>query len=105
MHHLLGLGDNGVQVRLVLKTLCVDLVDVLRTGRPGCEPAASGHDFETADGGVVPRGAGQPGGDWLASQGRRLEGLRRQLLTPRLLFDSVLPTAACAGQWERCVSR
>ena len=87
MYHLLGFGDNGVQVLLVLKTLRVDLVDVLRTGRPGCELAAGGHDFKAADWGVVPRGAGQPGGDRLASQGRRLDGLRRQLGQARLLCE------------------
>src|SRR5262249_58181240 len=62
VHDLLGLGDNSVQVLLVLKTLRVDFVDGLCTGRPGCEPAAGSHDFEAADGSVVPRGTGQPGG-------------------------------------------
>src|SRR5262245_51266310 len=87
MYHLLGLGDDGVQVLLVLKTLRVDLVDMLRTGWPGCKPAAGSHDFEAADRGVVPRGTGQPGGDRLARQGRRLDGLRRQLGQPRLLCE------------------
>jgi hypothetical protein len=76
MHQILGLGNNGVQVRLVWKTFRVGLVHVFRLGRPDGEPAAGGHDFQAADAGLVPRSAGQPGGDRLASQGRRLDGRR-----------------------------
>src|SRR5262245_33091768 len=99
MYHLLGLGHNGVEVRLVLKTLSIDLVDMLRTGWPGCKPTASGHDFEAADGGVVPRGTGQSGSDRLASQGRGLDGLRRQLGQARLLCGR------CRGVEARVVRR
>src|SRR5262249_29393575 len=49
MHHLLGLSDNGVQVLLVLKTLRVDLINLLGTRWPGCEPTAGSHDFEATD--------------------------------------------------------
>ena len=37
MYHLLDLGDNGIQVLLVLKTLRIAFVDVLGTGWPGWE--------------------------------------------------------------------
>ena len=41
--------ENGVQVRLVLEALGIDLVDILRPGRPGRKPAAGGGDLQAAD--------------------------------------------------------
>ena len=49
VHHLLRLADDGVEVRLVLEALRVDLVDVLGAGGPRREPAAGGDDLQAAD--------------------------------------------------------
>ena len=43
---------------LSLEALRVDLVDVLRAGGPGREPAVRGHDFQSADRRVVARARG-----------------------------------------------
>src|SRR5438876_10933345 len=63
---LLGLGDYGIQVRLVLEALRVDFIDILGAGRPCGEPAAGRDDFQSAARGVVARGARQLGRDRLA---------------------------------------
>ena len=53
-HDLLGLADDGLEVLLVPEALCVDLVVVLRPGRPCREPAAPGHDLEAPDRASLP---------------------------------------------------
>src|ERR1700716_1594395 len=53
VHHRLGFLHNAVQVGLVLEALRIDLVDVLRAGGPGREPAAGGHDFQPSDRRIV----------------------------------------------------
>ena len=45
VHYLPGFGHDCLQVILVLEALRINLVYVLRAGRPGCEPAAGGHDL------------------------------------------------------------
>jgi hypothetical protein len=84
-HDLLGLADDGLEVLLVPEALCVDLVDVLRPGRPCRKPAAPGHDLEAPDGGIVARRLGQLGDDGLAGQVRLVDGGRREFLQPGLL--------------------
>src|SRR5213593_1452897 len=65
---LLGLAHERIEVRRAFKTLRVDLVDVLRAGRPSREPPARGHDLQTVYRRVVARGPGQLGGDPLAGE-------------------------------------
>jgi hypothetical protein len=79
-HDLLGLADDGLEVLLVPEALCVDLVVVLRPGRPCREPAAPGHDLE----GIVARRLGQPRDDGLAGEVRLVDGGRREFLQPGL---------------------
>src|SRR5258708_35717356 len=67
-HNLLRLGHDESQMFLIAKTLRINLVNIFRAGRPGGEPAAVGHDFQPADGGVVARGTGQLGGDGCPGQ-------------------------------------
>src|SRR2546422_8407562 len=55
----LRVAHDGVEVSLVLEAFRVDLVDVLRAGRPRREPAAASDDLQTADRRIVARGAGQ----------------------------------------------
>ena len=43
-----------LQVRWVAEALGIDLVDVLRAGGPGGEPAVLGDDFQAADGALLP---------------------------------------------------
>src|SRR5262245_58254079 len=63
VHHLLDLVHNRVEVSLIFKALGVDLVDVLRAGGPGGEPAVFGHNLEASDRRVVPWSASQFGCD------------------------------------------
>src|SRR5713101_5314432 len=77
-HDLLRLAHDGVEVSLVLEAFRVDLVNVLRAGRPRREPAAASDDLQTADRRVVARGAGQPGRDGFAGELRLLDGLGRE---------------------------
>src|SRR5260370_14163383 len=77
-HDLLCLAHDGIKVGLVLEAFRIDLVNVLRSGGPGREPAADSHDLQTADRGIVARGAGELGRDRLAGQLPRLDSLRRQ---------------------------
>src|SRR5215831_20233217 len=49
VHHLLGLGKDGLQVSLVLEALGIDLVDGLGSRRARCEPAVARHDLQTLD--------------------------------------------------------
>src|SRR5678815_2274101 len=46
MHDLLSLAYDLVQMSLIAKTLCVDLVDVLSAGWPGGKPATLGHNLQ-----------------------------------------------------------
>src|SRR5439155_6769515 len=64
-HDGFRLVDDALQVRLVAEAFRVDLVDVLRAGRTGREPAVLRDDLEAADVGAV---------SW------RLRQLRRDLL-------------------------
>src|SRR2546421_11701974 len=73
-HHRLRFAHDGVEVSLVLEALRVDLVDVLRAGRPRREPAAPGDDLQSADRRAVARGTGQLGPDRFAGQLRVLDG-------------------------------
>jgi hypothetical protein len=68
IHHLLRLAKDRVQMGLALETLGVDLINVLGTGGSSCKPTARRHNFQAADWGIVARGFGQLGGDWLARQ-------------------------------------
>ncbi len=68
VHHLLRLAQNRVQMGLALETLGVDLINVLGAGGSRCKPTALRHNFQAADWGIVARGFGQLGGDWLACQ-------------------------------------
>src|SRR6516162_6020627 len=86
VHHRVRLAHDGVQVRLVLEALRVDLVDVLRTRRARGEPAAAGYDLQAADRRVVARGASQLSRDRLAGKLRFADGLGRELFEPRLLL-------------------
>src|SRR5437667_12879146 len=67
-NELLCLGHERVQVRRALEALRVNLVDVLRAGRPSREPPARGHDLQAVYRRVVARGPGQLGGDPLAGE-------------------------------------
>src|SRR5262244_2977100 len=73
-------------MRRALEALRIDLIDVLRTRRPGREPPATRHDLQAVDRRVVARRAGQLGGDRLAGEGVFLDRGRRQLLESRLLL-------------------
>ena len=79
IHHLLRLAKDRVQMGLALETLGVDLINVLGTGGSRCKPTALGHNFQAADWGIVARGFGQLGGDWLA---REVDVYKRQILVP-----------------------
>ena len=79
-HNLLRLGHNGLQVLLVPEALGVNLVEVLRAGRPGGEPPRGGDDFQAADRGVIARRAGEPGGDGFPGKLGRGDRFRREFL-------------------------
>src|SRR5690606_12419854 len=79
----LRLRDDGVQVVLAAEALRVDLVDVLGAGRARREPAVLGDDLETADRAARGR-LRQAREDGLAGEAARRDGVRRELLQPRL---------------------
>ena len=45
VYDLLRLAHDGLQMRLVAETLCVNLIDVFRAGGTGREPPAGRHHF------------------------------------------------------------
>ena len=65
----LRLGDDFRQMRFVPETFRIQLVDIFRTRGTGGEPSAAGDNLQSADGSVVTGGAGQFGGNRVASQG------------------------------------
>ncbi len=65
---LLGFAKYVVQVRPVLETFRVNLVDALRAGRARGEPAAIGGHLQAADRRVVARSVGQLARDRLARE-------------------------------------
>src|SRR2546422_11192782 len=81
----LRVAHDGVEVSLVLEAFRVDLVDVLRAGRPRREPAAASDDLQTADRRIVARGRRPRGRDGSAGPLRRKDRLGRGLLPPRRL--------------------
>src|SRR5882724_9213776 len=87
VHHFPRLGDNGIQVSLILEALRVNFVDVLRTGRPGGKPTAGSHYFEATDRSIVGGSSGQFGYDGLPCQGRLPDGFGREFLKSRLLLE------------------
>src|SRR5262245_54469739 len=78
--------DDAVQLVLALKALRIDLVDILRTGRAGSEPAVCGHHLEPTNGGAVARRRGEHPRDFVACQLRSVDLPRRQLLQSALLL-------------------
>ena len=68
IHNLLGFKKDRVQVRPVLETFRVNLVDALRAGRARGEPAAIGGHLQAADRRVVARSVGQLARDRLARE-------------------------------------
>src|SRR6266446_1540496 len=95
VYHRLRFAHDGVEVSLVLEALRVDLVDVLRAGRPRREPAAPGDDLQPADRLAVARGAGQLGPDRFAGQLRLHDGLEGEVRQPRLLLGRRRRIDAC----------
>src|ERR1700735_1502568 len=71
---------------LALETLGVDLINVLGTGGSRCKPTALRHNFQAADWGIVARGFGQLGGDWLSRQVRLLYRVRGEFFQPCFLL-------------------
>src|SRR5262245_4102957 len=57
-YNLPRLADDGLEVRLVLEALRVDLVNILSAGRPGREPTTGRDHLQPADRRVVARRAG-----------------------------------------------
>src|ERR1700679_3252485 len=71
---VLRLGDQFVQVALIVKALGIDLVDIFGSRRPRGEPTAARDDLDAADGCGVARRVGQ----------NRLDGLAGELRDPHL---------------------
>lgn len=57
-HDLLGLAHYGIEMSLLFEGFCIKLGDFLRAGGTGCEPTASGHDFQAAVWGAIANGWG-----------------------------------------------
>ena len=55
----MGLTEYRLQVRPILETFRVNLVDALRSGRARGEPAVGGNHLGAADLGVIAGSAGQ----------------------------------------------
>ena len=61
-------------MRRAVEALRVDLIDVLGARRPRREPAAGGHDLQTADGSTVAGSRGQPRDDRFTGERLLLDG-------------------------------
>src|SRR6476659_9949994 len=85
-HNFLSFLHDCGQMTLILKALCIDLVDVLGAGRPGREPAIIRHDLQPADRGAVTWSGGQFARDRVAGESLNRDRCGRQLLKPRLLI-------------------
>src|SRR5262249_4554369 len=82
----LSLVQDRVQVRLVLETLRIDLVNVLRSGRTRGKPAACRDNFQAADGSVISGSSRQLGSDRLSREARLLDVLAGQPFQSCLLL-------------------
>ena len=71
-HNHLRFGLDFLKMLLPLEALGIELVDVFRPGRSGCEPSVLGDDLESADRRLVGRRVREFGSDWLT---RKLLGL------------------------------
>ena len=65
---LLRFGDESLEMCGIPEAFRVDLVDVLRAGWTGREPAVRGRDLEAADRGIVSRRSREPGDDRVAGE-------------------------------------
>src|SRR5215475_6464088 len=84
-HHGLRFLHDGLEVSLALEALRVELVDVLRAGRSGGEPARVGDDLQSSDLLVVAGRARELCHDGLAAQVSCRHVLRRELAQEMLL--------------------
>src|SRR5439155_7844592 len=86
VHNLLSFAHDSFQVLLILKSLRIDLVDILGAGGSRGEPAVGSHYLEAADRCAVTWGRSQFGRDRLAGELRSCDHLGRQFFQSRLLF-------------------
>src|SRR5690606_5521549 len=86
IHHSPRFLLNATKMIRSAEALRVDLVDLLRPGRPGGEPPIFGHDLQSPDGGVVRRSPGQNGLDGLACERLRPHISRSEVFGVLLLF-------------------
>src|SRR5947208_15406487 len=86
VHNLLSFVHDSFQVVLILKTLRIDLIDILGAGGSRDEPAVGSHYLEAADRCAVTWGRSQFGRDRLAGELRSCDHLGRQFFQSRLLF-------------------
>jgi hypothetical protein len=68
MDDLLSLTHDLLQMGLIAKALCVDLVNVFGAGGPGGKPATLGHNFQPTYRCSVTRGIRQPRSDRFAGE-------------------------------------
>src|SRR5512146_1976240 len=82
----LRLLDDRREVALAAEALGINLVQALRSRRPGREPAAGGDDLQAADGGAVARRTRQLARDGLAGECGGPYRLRRKACDACLLL-------------------
>src|SRR4051812_3986335 len=95
VHNLLSFAHDSLQVVLILKTLRIDLVDILGAGGSGGEPTIGSHYLKAADRRTVTWGRSQFGRDRLAGELRSCDHLGRQFFQSRLLFRRRWRIDAC----------
>src|SRR4030095_9943536 len=86
MDDLLSLAHDLLQMSLIAKTLCVDLVNVLGARGPGGKPATLGHNLQTTYRCSVTRGIGQPRSDRFAGETLCVNRFLRRRAQLRFLF-------------------
>src|SRR5438128_808891 len=101
VHNLLSFAHDSFQVVLILKTLRIDLIDILGAGGSRGEPAVGSHYLEAADRCAVTWGRSQFGRDRLAGVLARAGGdlCRQQVRYKAILIGR--PDRAVAPQ-KRC---
>src|SRR6185436_14895641 len=86
MDDLLSLAYDLLQMSLIAKTLCVDLINVLGAGGPGGKPATLSHNLQPTYRCSITRGTGQPGSDRFAGETRCANRFWRQRAQFRFLL-------------------
>jgi hypothetical protein len=85
-YDVLGLLLDLPQVTFTAETLGIDLVNILRAGRPRGKPSVLGNHLDSTERKTVPRSCGKLRAYWLAGKFRHADLIGRECLQQLFLF-------------------